>query len=124
MQTCQLNHVALHVLDVDRSCEFYDRVLKLEQMPRPAFNFPGVWYRLGVDQELHLIGERPGDQTPLAGSRSNHFALMIDDMDAWEAHFQSIDQSYLPRRIRPDGAFQIYIADPDGHYIELMQPEK
>ena len=44
---------------------------------------------------------------------------MIDDMDAWEQYFQKNEIPYLPRRRRPDGAFQIYLIDPDGHYIEL-----
>lgn len=56
MKVLQLNHVALHVADVSASVRFYSDVLKLEEIPRPAFRFPGAWFRLGVDQELHLIG--------------------------------------------------------------------
>ena len=113
----QLDHVALHVEDVEKSCEFYDKVLLLESMPRPAFNFPGAWYKLGETQELHLIGDR--DQPVHAGTRGNHWALRIHDMDEWEAQFQSLNQPYEPRRTRPDGAYQIYVFDPDGHCIEL-----
>ena len=113
----ELNHVAIHVEDVERSCTFYERVLELKPIPRPVFDFSGAWYRLGAVQELHLIGER--DQPVHAGTRGNHFALMIDDMDAWEAHLQKLGVEYYERRTRPDGAFQIYVTDPDGHCIEL-----
>ena len=113
----ELNHVAIHVEDVERSCAFYERVLELKPIPRPAFDFPGAWYRLGTVQELHLIGER--NQPVHAGTRGNHFALMIDDMDAWEAHLQKLGVEYYERRTRPDGALQIYVTDPDGHCIEL-----
>ncbi|MCE9528522.1 MAG: VOC family protein [Planctomycetales bacterium] len=117
MKTLQLDHVALHVADLERSTKFYTEVLRLEPMPRPAFAFPGAWFRLGASQELHLIGERT---TPvISHNRGNHWALMIDDMDAWEQYFQKNEIPYLPRRRRPDGAFQIYLIDPDGHYIEL-----
>ncbi len=121
MKTTQLNHVALHVADVEKSCAFYGDVMRLEPMPRPAFSFPGAWFRLGDDQELHLIGER---QQPVAGaaSRGDHWALMIDDMDQWEAYFQREGIEYTPRRTRPDGAFQIYVFDPDGHCLELCTP--
>ena len=44
MEHRELNHVALHVKDVANSCEFYERVLELQQIPRPAFDFPGAWY--------------------------------------------------------------------------------
>lgn len=120
MKFLELNHVALHVEDVGRSCEFYEKVLKLEAIPRPGFDFPGAWYGLGAQQELHLIGRR--DQAVHSHNRGNHWALMVDDMDAWEAWFQSIDQEYVPRRTRPDGAYQIYVSDPDGHVIELCTP--
>ena len=120
MKTTQLNHVALHVRDVAASCRFYREVLRLEDIPRPAFSFPGAWFRLGADQELHLIGNR--DAPVQSHSRGNHFALMVDDIDAWERYFQERDVQYVPRRVRPDGAFQIYVADPDGHHIELCTP--
>lgn len=121
MKTTQLNHVALHVADVDKSCEFYGQVMQLESIPRPAFDFPGAWYLLGNDQELHLIGDR---REPVTGAepRGDHWALMIDDMDEWEAYFQREGVEYTPRRTRPDGAFQIYVFDPDGHCLELCTP--
>jgi lactoylglutathione lyase len=117
MKVLQLNHVALKVADVDRSADFYRQVLRLEEIPRPAFSFAGAWFRLGVDQELHLIGGRDAETD--SHNRGNHWALMIDDMDAWEEDFRGRGISYLPRRTRPDGALQIYLIDPDGHYIEL-----
>lgn len=120
MKILQLNHVALHVADLERSARFYEGVLRLAPIPRPAFAFPGAWYRLGEDQELHLIGERTSEV--VSHNRGNHFALLVDDLDAWERYFHEQRMSYLPRRKRPDGAFQIYLIDPDGHYIELCTP--
>ena len=114
----ELNHVALHVADVEKSCEFYNNVLKLEPMERPAFDFPGAWFRLGEFQELHLIGGR--EDAVISRPCSNHFALRADNLDEWEEYFKSIEQEYVPRRTRPDGAFQIYVADPDGYHIELF----
>ena len=32
----ELNHVAIHVEDVEQSCAFYERVLELKPIPRPA----------------------------------------------------------------------------------------
>lgn len=116
MRQLQLNHVALHVADVPASERFYRDVLQLQAIPRPAFTFPGAWFRLGVDQELHLIGDR---QQPVhSHNRGNHYALMVDDIDAWERHFQTIGVPSR-RQKRPDGAHQVYVTDPDGHVIEL-----
>jgi catechol 2,3-dioxygenase-like lactoylglutathione lyase family enzyme len=113
----QLNHVALHVADVDRSVAFYGNVLGLKPIPRPAFSFPGAWFLLGVDQELHLIGGRT--QEVHSHNRGNHFALLTDDFEGWERYLVENRIRFDPRRTRPDGALQLYIIDPDGHYIEI-----
>ena len=120
MLIAQLNHVALHVADVDRSVAFYRDVLKLRPIPRPAFSFPGAWFQLGGDQELHLIGERTKDV--VSHNRGNHYALLVDDFDAWEKHLTACGAKFVPRRTRPDGALQLFVVDPDGHYVELCTP--
>lgn len=89
-------------------------------MPRPAFDFPGAWFRLGAGQELHLIGGR--NEPVVSESRGNHFALRVDDLTVWERHLKSVGASFRPKKQRPDGAWQIFLSDPDGHYIELFTP--
>jgi catechol 2,3-dioxygenase-like lactoylglutathione lyase family enzyme len=118
MQVLELNHVALHVRDVDAACDFYKNVLRLKPLARPAFDFPGAWFRLGERQELHLIGERV--QPVHSHNRGNHFALRVDDIGEWEKHLQEIQANHRPRKQRPDGAWQIFLSDPDGHVIELF----
>jgi catechol 2,3-dioxygenase-like lactoylglutathione lyase family enzyme len=120
MLIAQLNHVALHVADVSRSMAFYRDVLRLEAIPRPGFTFPGAWFRLGADQELHLIGERTREV--VSHNRGNHFALLVDDLDTWEQHLVATGANIVPRKLRPDGAYQIFVVDPDGHYVELCTP--
>lgn len=113
-----LDHVALHVADVARSTAFYANVLLLQQLPRPAFDFPGAWFRLGTCQELHLLGHR---QEPVFSSpRGTHFALEIENIDAWAAHLQAQKATFRPPKARPDGNLQIFVIDPDGHWVELV----
>src|SRR5256885_11978610 len=116
MTILELNHVALYIADVKRSSEFYSRVLRLESMPRPAFNFPGAWFRLGKNQELHLIGDRGAGYPEL--NHNNHFALKVDNIEAWERHLSDAGADFAPRKRRPDGAWQVFVQDPDGHTIE------
>lgn len=119
MKVTQLNHVALHVADLARSDAFYEGVLGLEKMARPAFGFPGSWFRLGADQELHLIA-RPveGEVQP----RERHWALMVDDMEAFADHLSAKGVEFTGPKQRPDGAMQVFLRDPDGHVIELCTP--
>ena len=86
MKTLGLNHVAVYVTDLKRSVEFYEKVLKLTPVPHFPFNFPGVWFQLGTNQELHLSAEL-GD--PFFKSYpNNHFALKVDNLDEWEKHLE------------------------------------
>jgi lactoylglutathione lyase len=119
MRITQLNHVAIHVADVRRSSVFYRDVLRLQPLPRPAFDFPGAWFALGADQELHIIGERA--QPVHSHNRGTHFALRVDNLREWEAHLRAQHAEFLGPMPRPDGATQIFLTDPDGHVIELCQ---
>ncbi|KAA1262069.1 Metallothiol transferase FosB [Rubripirellula obstinata] len=113
----QLDHVALHVADVEISVVFYRDVMGFPPLDRPAFNFPGAWFRLGITQELHLIGDR---SDPVhSHHRGGHFAIAVDSLDEWEARFDAAGAKWLPRKIRPDGAMQTFVSDPDGNWIEL-----
>jgi lactoylglutathione lyase len=116
-----LNHVAIYVADVEKSIEFYQNILGLEELARPAFDFPGAWFRLGTEQELHLIGIR--NEPVVSGSRSNHFALEVSNLPAWENHLKQMNATYRPPKPRPDGILQIFLQDPDGYWIELFSGE-
>ena len=119
MKCLQLDHVALLVADLDASHRFYHGMLKCDEMPRPAFDFPGAWYRLGPQQELHLIGGRTSEVQ--SARRGAHFALLVDDIEAWHAHLKETGVKFEPPKNRPDGAIQIFLPDPDGYWVELCQ---
>src|SRR6266404_7669758 len=102
MTILELNHIAIYVTDVKRSSKFYREVLQLEPIPRPAFSFPGAWFRLGRNQELHLIADHGAPF--FRSNENNHFALRADDLDEWERHLMSVGAHVRPKKQRPDGA--------------------
>jgi catechol 2,3-dioxygenase-like lactoylglutathione lyase family enzyme len=114
-----LNHVALHVQNVAASCRFYEEILNLTPIARPAFTFPGAWFQIGSAQQLHLIGERV--LPVVAQPRGNHFAVRVASIRAAEADLQAKNISFTGPGQRPDGIWQIFLRDPDGHIIELTE---
>lgn len=122
MKTKALNHVAIQVADVDRSVDFYKNTLNFEQMERPGFNFPGAWFKLGEEQELHIIGNRDDTKTVRSAPRGNHFALEVDSIEETEQFLRAagITEMHGPS-VRPGNALQIFINDPDGHCIEFTE---
>lgn len=118
MTILELNHVAVAVADVERSLRFYRDAIGLPVVPRPDFDFPGAWFRLGRHQELHLLGGRQdpaGDGTP----RRGHFALLVSDIQAMAGRLRAAGVAFQGPGRRPDGAAQIFVADPDGNVVEL-----
>jgi lactoylglutathione lyase len=118
MQITELNHVALFVTSVEVSARFYAETIGLPVLHRPAFDFPGAWFRIGSNQELHLIGGRLA--APInEGSRAGHFAMRVDDIGEAAKLLKGKGVKFRSAR-RPDGAQQIFFEDPDGHQLEFF----
>jgi catechol 2,3-dioxygenase-like lactoylglutathione lyase family enzyme len=119
IQVLDLNHVSLHVADLELSRKFYREIIGLEEIPRPDFDFPGIWFKLGSTQELHLIGNRY--QEVNSQSRGTHFAVRVKNLDDALAHLSNTDARFMPIKTRSDGTRQLFVVDPDGHYLELCE---
>jgi glyoxylase I family protein len=124
----ELNHVSITVTDVAKAREFYGTVLGLPEIPRPAFNFPGIWYGIGNRLSLHIILNdelvRPAVEREKIEARYAHFALWTEDADATAAR---IGELGLPCRdvvSGPTGLRQIFVKDPDGNMVEFIGPTK
>ena len=121
MNVLDLNHVAIPVSDLELSCQFYSEVLKLGRMSRPNFSFPGAWFRLGT-RELHLLC-RPSPEGIPHNSEDRHFALEVSSFKEALEHLKRHQITHRPSKQRPDGVWQVFLRDPDGHSIELTSPD-
>ena len=130
--TAFMHHVAFVVSDLDKTREFYVDVLGFEEIHRPTdFVFHGAYFRLG-EAEIHVVREKaPGrlkDNSPnweadeLQTGLVHHIAIMVDD---WRPMLAAVHARGGDRvggfRVRDDFVEQLYIADPDGNIIELLQ---
>ncbi len=113
-------HLALNVRDMEKSIDFYTRVLG----GKYAFSFqrdgkPWIEYiQLVQGQFVELFYGCNADN---AGS-FNHICLSVEDIDAMCA--QILAAGYPMDRMPEvgcDGNKQAWVVDPDGNRIELMQ---
>ena len=124
----QFTHVSVTVTDVAKAREFYSDTLGLQEIPRPAFDFPGIWYSLGGDLQLHIILNdqlvRPAVERETIQARYPHFALWTEDCDETA---RRVEQLGLPCRdvvSGPTGFRQVFVKDPDGNMVEFIGPTK
>src|SRR5512147_1742208 len=79
-----LLHATFVVQDLQRARQFYEGVLGLElNSTRPEMSFPGVWYDVGPNQQIHLMqlpSPEFGLQRPEHGGRDRHVALAVSDL--------------------------------------------
>lgn len=116
------NHVALCVKDLKESTVFYRDVMGFEPLEVPENKrTTRSWFKIATGQELHLLS---GRTFPVANNDPNmaHFSLTIADVEPVEAYLKKLKMPYL-RQQRFDGAWQIFISDPDGYFIELNEPK-
>ena len=124
----EVNHVSITVTDVEKARGFYTGVLGLEEIPRPAFNFPGIWYSLNNGLSLHIILNdqllRPAVERERIEARYPHFALWTDDCDATAAKIEALGLPCRDVFSGPTGLRQVFVKDPDGNMVEFIGPSK
>ena len=111
-----INHVVLHVTDVERSKTFYMEVLGFEDRNLSVGpSMKASFLRCGV-QGLDLFEVANGDVH--GGKEMNHMALNVAaaDLDEIVAELSQIGVETSDRTPRNT----VFISDPDGHRIEML----
>lgn len=123
-----LGHAAFRIADVDKSRQFYEKVIGLKAIPRPDFAFKGMWYGIGSGQ-LHLIVSKKHDGPDPTGP---HIAIEVDDLDATKESLKKMGVPFLDgdkmtmlgdlsEEDRRRLGRQIWVLDPDGNTVELRK---
>ena len=130
MPVTDINHYLIVSKDLERSKEFYRKVLGLKLAARPDFGFPGYWLKAGDNICVHLASREPnairdtfllkkhGAKEKGSGS-VDHVAFLAGNAREVQAR---IRKSSLPMQFRsfPEAKlFQIFLKDPDDITVEL-----
>jgi lactoylglutathione lyase len=124
----QFLHTMLRVGDMQRSIDFYTRVLGMKllrttERPEQKYSLAFVGYASNPEQaELELTHNHGVDHYDL-GSAYGHIALGVDDVGAACARIKAAG-GQVTREAGPVAGGSTVIAfvqDPDGYKIELIQ---
>ena len=107
-----IQHANVETSDVARSQDWYKKVFNAEWTEEgPRF------LKLG-NSELHLH-----EETNPQPHRTNHFAVEVEDWDAWVSNLSKVGVSCASGReprMRDGGKTCAFVRDPDGNMIEVM----
>ncbi|MDQ3993085.1 MAG: VOC family protein [Actinomycetota bacterium] len=108
--------VHLTVGDVERSIAFYDTTLGLSVLDRGTGRVS-----LGADDELLVLYEQPGARPAHGYTGLFHYALLVPDRRSLAAWLALALRERVPLQGLSDHYVSeaIYLADPDGHGIEI-----
>lgn len=127
----RLMHTMLRVLDLDRSIDFYSRVLGMRLLRREEF--PGGRFTLaflgyGAERDttvLELTYNWDQREPYLLGTAYGHIALETQDIHATAAALREAGATFTrePGPMKHGTTEIAFLRDPDGYLIELVQPE-
>jgi len=121
-RSTEFDHTTIHVRDLQKSADFYEKVFGLERIPHPFKDTNHVWFRVGAHQQLHVVGG--GTESP-APDIEAHLAYRVPSIPEFTTHLDKLQVKYRnfagngKVTDRPDGIHQIYFRDPDGYWIEV-----
>lgn len=123
-----LRHLALRVIDLPRSRQFYEEVLGMRVVWEP--DPENVYFSSGVDNlALHQISKTELDSyDPLKTQLLDHLGVICDSPQAVDQLYHAIlpKMASLGGRIAKepkqhrDGSYSFYLADPDGNLIQAL----
>src|ERR1700704_2864856 len=74
----EFDHIAIHVRDLAKSVDFYEKVIGLEKIPEPFKDGRHIWFRLGAHNQLHIVGgATDSPQRPI----DDHFAFRVASLN-------------------------------------------
>jgi catechol 2,3-dioxygenase-like lactoylglutathione lyase family enzyme len=118
------HHLALSVVDMERSAEWYRNVLGFTLVRRFATGIPRILQRhadSGFYISLYNHPNRSRDRFDPRRTGLDHLALAVadgTDLEAWATHLDATGVAHSPRRDLGHASF-VSLEDPDGVQIEL-----
>lgn len=125
LSIARIDHVVLHVSDMERALGFYTGVMGCE-VERTVESLGLVQLRAGASM-IDLVPGLDREASRPQARNMDHFCVRIHpwDENAIRAHLQAhgIEAGRTETRVGAEGAGpSIYLNDPDGNVVELKGP--
>ncbi|XP_022145034.1 uncharacterized protein LOC111014557 [Momordica charantia] len=123
-----VNHISIVCNSVEKSVDFYQKVLGFCPVKRPAsFSFHGAWlFNYGIG--IHLLQSDDPESMPKKrpiNPKDNHLSFQSENMETVEKQLKEMRIEYVKCEVEDDGILvdQLFFHDPDGLMIEICNCE-
>ncbi len=117
------NHTTIFVVDLQKSSDFWEKVMQLKKIAEPFHDSRHTWFRIGDHDQLHVVS---GAKAMIPHDINIHLAFTVTNLEEFTKHLDAMNIKYgnwaqdsKNPQVRPDGIKQIYLQDPDGYWIEV-----
>lgn len=125
----KLDHTMIRVSDLDKSLDFYTRILGMEILRKtdyPEGRFTNTFVGFKGDESARLeLTWNWDQQTPYErGNAWGHLALTVPDVRAASDYLKAEGVRFTkePSPMKHGTRILAFIQDPDGYSIELLEP--
>ena len=118
VKTTGIDHVVLHVADLERSKRFYVEILGMTV----HYDNPGQAFLMCGGQMIGLFPVSGGEAVK-TGAELNHMALTVDS-GTYEELKAHLEDHGVEVAARPGNHRCIYFQDPDGHRLQFVIPRE
>lgn len=123
-----INHIAIYVVNLEKSTAFYRDALQLDVIPEPFKDGIHTWFSIGDKSQLHLIeGARKAEKH----DKNSHLCFSVPSVDDFIKRLDKMKIDFTNWKgegrtptLRVDGVKQIYFQDPDGYWIEVNDDQQ
>lgn len=121
-----LFHVAIKSKDLQRTLRFYTEVLELISVPRPKFDFPGLWLATPGSEHAPLIHVYGGDAAlEVSGNFAastgvvDHVSILARGFSEFRSRLERFGLSWRANIVPDAGLWQLFVYDPSAVLLEL-----
>jgi lactoylglutathione lyase len=123
----KLLHTRYRFNDLEKSVDFYKRVLGLQEVRRHKSPRGSelVFMKAPESEELIELCHFPSSGPVQVQTDLTHLAFEVDSLEEFGKHLESLGLKYSDGpTLKPDGSGFAFIDAPEGYEIELMQRSK
>jgi lactoylglutathione lyase len=118
-----LNHVAIYVVDLQKSGDFYSHVIGLDTISEPFHDGKHIWLQIAPYTQMHII---KGADKPREYYKNNHFCFSVPSIEAFVEklrkegiNLEDVNGKKDAISTRVDVVKQLWLQDPDGYWLEI-----